>query len=352
MEKINIYSNKNLKYDSKESLEYYEKNYNKICEQSINLKEPLILGDSVHKKCRFCGKSEPEVKFNKEAHVFPRCTGNVYLLSNYECDTCNHFFGNTLESEYSNLFSYIHTMNEVKGRKKIPSIQSNDNKSGLEVLKNPEKDKNLFMIKESIDSKHFNINIEQKEVSYKGPVITVLPIAVYKCLTKMALTIMPENELEDFKSTIDWILKKKHTHLFQNKKHICRYIEFEKKIDLPKGVLYKRKKGKKDGPYMIFSYFYSRIGLTIEVPTNNHKYPYDIRKIKLPHIDDINIYINKAIDLSLCNKIKLVEQSKSYSYGDKKDLTEEAKNALTTNPYAKFIQKEVLKKRSKKTTHD
>ena len=59
----------------------------------------IYLGNKDYKVCRFCGKKESEVTFNKIAHATPECTGNRYLASYYECDECNKKFGRQLESE-------------------------------------------------------------------------------------------------------------------------------------------------------------------------------------------------------------------------------------------------------------
>ena len=44
------------------------------------------------KICRFCGKKEPEVTFNKIAHAIPEMLGNKQYISLSECDTCNKKF--------------------------------------------------------------------------------------------------------------------------------------------------------------------------------------------------------------------------------------------------------------------
>ena len=55
--------------------------------------------------CRFCGLSFPETTFKKEAHLIPEMLGNKTLLSDFECDKCNHYFGVTFENHLANNFS-------------------------------------------------------------------------------------------------------------------------------------------------------------------------------------------------------------------------------------------------------
>lgn len=352
MKTINIYSETVKKYDPLKVDEYYEKNYEFLCGQRSNFSEGeagALLKSSKEKSCRFCGKSFPEVSFEKDAHVFPRSTGNVNLLSKYECDSCNSFFGATLESEYSNLFNFSHTVYGVAGRKnKIPMLQSNDNRSKVKVVKHPEKEGNLHIINEERGSIHTDINVQKKELTYEGPTITVLPIAVYKCLTKMALTMMPETETKDFSDAFMWIRERKHKNFFENKKHLCRYIEFYGvNVDYPMGFLFKRKPKSKNGPYMLFVYVYAKMVLMIEVPTKHYKYPYDLRKIEPPFVMG-NVFEEKIIDLSSCEKIKIERQRRTFKAQNVIDLTKDAQNIETNNVYAQMVQKEMCKNSSKR----
>ena len=53
--------------------------------------EECIGEEDIHKrKCRFCGKSMPEVTFEKDAHAIQDALGNKLLFCLEECDTCNH----------------------------------------------------------------------------------------------------------------------------------------------------------------------------------------------------------------------------------------------------------------------
>lgn len=164
----------------------------------------------------------------------------------------------------------------------------------------------------------------------------------------MALTMMPENELENFDKTFDWIREKKHKKFFDSKKHLCRYMEFYGvKVDYPMGFLFKRKPKSKNGPYMLFVYVYAKIVLMIEVPTTHYKYLYDIRKIEPPFVIG-NVFEEKIIDLSSCEKIKIERQRRSFTAGSVVELTEEARNIMTTNKYAQMIQQEIKKNSSKR----
>ena len=171
-----------------------------------------------------------------------------------------------------------------------------------------------------------------------SPDITIIPIAIYKCLTKMALTIMPDEELVNFQKTIMWIKDKKHRPIM-NKKHMCRYLEFKDSpyVNYPMGFLFKRKSNSKDGPYMLFIYVYAKIAIMIEIPCDNVQYNYDIRKT-LPLIIG-NPIEDLVIDFTGADKCLVKGWKRSFTCGYFEELTEETKNPNTENEYAKLIRR-------------
>lgn len=324
------------KYDHGKACQYYEKNYDIIVGQNTNFPDETYLGNGEDKVCRFCGKNESKVTFNEKPHVFPISTGNINLLSYYECDECNKFFGRYLEGEYQNLFSFVHNLYMVGGRKgKIPLVQSNDNCNKITVI-DKNHDEKVHLISDIAGKEHVDIN--ENAVVLSSPDITIIPIAIYKCLTKMALAIMPEEELSNFQKTLSWIREKKHKTIMQ-KKHMCRYIEFKSApyVKCPMGFLFKRKSNSKDGPYMIFLYVYAKMAIMIEVPCDKVKYPYDIRKI-YPLIFGMPVE-DVIIDLSCTEKCLIEGGKRNLPYRYLVDLTEETRNPNTENEYAQLIRK-------------
>lgn len=333
---IDICSPAIKKYEYNKACKYYETNYELIQGQNTNFDDETYLGKRENKICRFCGRDESQVTFDDKPHVFPICTGNKYLLSYYECDQCNHFFGDYLEGEYQNFFSFVHNLYKVAGRKgKIPLVQSNDNLSKNKVI-SKENEEKIHFVSDVAGREH--VVFDRNTFTLSSPDITVIPIAIYKCLTKMALTIMPDEELVNFQKTIMWIKDKKHRTIM-NKKHMCRYLELKDLpyVNYPMGFLFKRKSNCKDGPYMIFIYVYAKIAIMIEVPCDNVQYNYDIRKT-LPLIIG-NPTEDWIIDLTRTDKCLVKGWKRSFTYGYFEELTEEVKNPNTENEYAKLIRR-------------
>lgn len=69
----------------------------------------------------------------------------------------------------------------------------------------------MLQIQASINSDKISIDEEMQQLSIKIKRDKYIPIAVYKCFVKIALTVINEkNELEKVKWAIDWISEKNH----------------------------------------------------------------------------------------------------------------------------------------------
>ena len=157
----------------------------------LNIEDEIMLNDSLAGKCRFCGKSAPDVKFKKTAHAIPHFIGNRILKSSYECDDCNLMFSK-LESNFSQFMSFYHTFAHVSrgGGAKIPKFRTNSSElSSIEVGDN------------GIDIKCYEGEGLIPEIDEQNCTLTLktyrsyVPLNVYKIFIKMALTIIPEQEL-------------------------------------------------------------------------------------------------------------------------------------------------------------
>lgn len=265
-------------------IKYYDMHYDILPTPNLDDESRLLIpkhgmrvvGNSKDKVCRFCGKNESEVSFKKIAHVFPEAIGNNGLASNYECDTCNQYFGNTIENEYSNFFSLYHSVIQIKGKKGVPRCSYKipctlrtdkcaeycvdiDFKSGIPVIR---------QCKEVGDR---YIRFANNEITISKPVGKHCPIAVFKAIVKMAISVMPEEELPCFFNTINWLLNPKHSNIYDSKKLLVRYkmIPGFNVTKYPHYVLYRRKRTVWNKPYMLFNLTYGCFSLFIEIPRDS-----------------------------------------------------------------------------------
>lgn len=168
----------------------------KINNDNENLTKEFLT-DSTDKKCRFCNKSYPEVKFEKEAHAIPNFMGNDQLFSKYECDSCNEYFGR-FENEMANFMLPNNTISGTKGKNGIPKY----NQKGQPII---EIQKDKVLIKDVPNS--FLDNLNEIELKIKLP--TYIPDYIYRCLIKIGLSIIPESKLTEYSGTINWLMDKK-----------------------------------------------------------------------------------------------------------------------------------------------
>jgi hypothetical protein len=102
---------------------YYEEHYQVAWARCLQPGDKIFLGDRENRKCRFCGKTRPEVSFRKEAHALPECIGNKSLFTYYEWDTCNQAFGHGCENDFGNWSLPMRTMSRICGKRGIPTIK-------------------------------------------------------------------------------------------------------------------------------------------------------------------------------------------------------------------------------------
>lgn len=149
-----------------------------------------IIGKSSDRTCRFCGGRESDgVQFGDEAHAIPKAVGNNLIFCNEECNSCNHEFGEKIETDFINYFLINRILYNVKSRSKNVTIGENFC---------VDKDGNIFVS---------NITDEEKESGVKQlnckEVIT--NNSLYRALAKFVINVIDEQHLAAFYDTIKWI---------------------------------------------------------------------------------------------------------------------------------------------------
>lgn len=97
-------------------LNYFDENYSIVsCYLNLTKGNKEYIGEKQNRKCRFCGKLSPEVKFKLEAHAIPELTGNKSLIAYNECDTCNEKFSRTVEDHLGKYLGAQRTLVQIHG---------------------------------------------------------------------------------------------------------------------------------------------------------------------------------------------------------------------------------------------
>lgn len=182
-------------------MQYYMDNYE--CFTYVhNIGEVHPICDYTDKVCRFCGRRYPDVKFKKKAHAISELVGNKEFVLRNECDECNLFFGQKLEDDLGKYLGLGRTLSQVFGKEGVPSYKARDESwridwtnKGLVIQMKPE----CTDIDEYEDYMVFHAMRD-----------TYTPLAVYKALVKMALSLLPYEKMPFFLDTVAWIKEESH----------------------------------------------------------------------------------------------------------------------------------------------
>lgn len=176
-----------------------------------NLTSLTYFGNKENRLCRFCGKSKPEVKFKNYAHLISQLLGNRYLLSAFECDTCNKIFGDLYENSLANYLGAYRPFSMVKPSKnnkypKHKEVISVDNEQKLKLSIQQNDIRNINIVFEDTLGESLIIEKEEKRVILNATKNPYTEIFVYKIFLKMAISMINENEISYFKNAIAFLL--------------------------------------------------------------------------------------------------------------------------------------------------
>ncbi|OME71493.1 hypothetical protein BSK65_10660 [Paenibacillus odorifer] len=234
----------------------------------------IVLSDPLTKRfCRFCCESTDEVSFRDKTHIISETLGNKILFSNYECSKCNkEIFGSKFEDALGKYVLPFKLISEVYGKK--TSLTDKDIRTGhrIEYRKNdpilPEFNEHARkLIIDRTDEKR--VTVENNEMTIQYTRQKYNPIDVYYALLKMALTLVPFEELERFMDTL--IVFQAGGHEIEIDRGV---VEFQPGIDPFNGTnaqLFRRKQEQlidANYPYMVFKVSFGNFSIQIPVLTN------------------------------------------------------------------------------------
>lgn len=190
------------------------------------------------KKCKFCKNEKPKTSFDNTSHLIPELLGSNRITYQSECDTCNRIF-----SEYeSHLAVFLRpylTLNNVKGKKRVPKFHSRrDNKgTSTEIISNNEGRKEMYF-NQNLDD--FEINEENKVMHVNFRKTPFKPRHIYKAIARIGISLLPEKQLPYFDHVCKW-LKTNDDDLINFLPHAFITILTRKKFKSPFANLYKAK---------------------------------------------------------------------------------------------------------------
>lgn len=310
----------------------YYKNYYRIIQYTDNQNSPQYVSNSKEKICRFCNRKSPEVTFKTKAHAIPELFGNKNLISRDECDACNKFFGEKLEDDFSKYLGFERIAYQISGKNGIPSYKLNNKLGRIDNLKN-----NIFVIQQCQDTNFFKIDKNKNEIIVHEDKTSFFPIAIYKTLVKMAISILPVEELQNFDDTIRWLKEEEHSNLMNSYAEIIvKYIPVElQKYDNPLKITgFIRKDNNYLEPYYQVLLEFRSTSYQFIVPCRKKECIFLKRKINniiIPATHELIGDIGKSEIkiwkeyLNITQKFETKGRDFSYKYSEYKDLPIEGK---------------------------
>lgn len=179
------------------NFEILNRQYEIIANYDLDTKQSLGIKN---RYCRFCGKSYPNVTFNNIAHAIPESLGNKSLFSHYECDNCNHYFGEVLENHLSKYMQPYRIVSQIFGKKSKIGYKSYDKTAKIEVVHG------RWNVEIEGENKAVKV-IDEHTLEIEFTRQPYIPLLVYKAFVKIGITVVPESELINLSNTITWLRK-------------------------------------------------------------------------------------------------------------------------------------------------
>ena len=189
---------------------FYDENYLQVTSFFIEPGERRFLGSKSNRICRFCEKDETKTNFQLEAHAIPELLGNKSLFSYYECDECNQFFGSGIENDLGNWTKPSRTISRIRGKKGVPSIKKSGTEQGWRV----DCDNDSLHFLEYGSEPLLDVDEDKRIIKFELTQDAYTPIAVLKAFVKIGLTLLPQNEVPNFKEALSWIRDPIHSQPF------------------------------------------------------------------------------------------------------------------------------------------
>ncbi len=290
-------------------------NYSIIADYDISRNKEILLGNkSETRKCRFCGKSAPYVSFDSDAHAVPHLIGNRVLKTLYECDSCNKQLFSKMEEQFDAYMRFCHVFCHVSRNGNTVNTYKCNSKSKAGISVSDEWTDINCCVGEDLSS---IVNLQDKTITISG-VRSYNPLAVFKAIVKMALSIVPESDIDNFEDTLRWLMTSsiQLSHLELSIRFYEGLHDFNGKC-----MIYKRKDDHKDNvPRYLFGLKYNNLFIQISIPLckDNKSIEDLIQDLLIPCQMDAegNRYLHFINDMSSNKKVSKEEISITFNYGD------------------------------------
>jgi hypothetical protein len=213
----------------------FDMNYRSIAEFSLAETDRRVIGNQRRPRCRFCEQAPPRATFSFVRPAIPESVGNSSLYTCEICDECAEQFAGTIDQDFVRFWE------------------------SLEALR--------------VGTASFR--------ELRAP--TAITIAAAKSLIRMALSIMPEQELSSFTDTIEWIGNPDHefdSSLFRG----AGCLVYQAHVPFAEGWTSLTRRIEEDAPfpYMVFFLASERLILQMHLPLCARDEDLDGTEVRMP----------------------------------------------------------------------
>lgn len=252
-----------------EVITFYQTHYDLLGQWLLRPGQKVVLGDKKGKRvCRFCGKGKPDATFRKIAHAIPEALGNKSIESAYECDSCNNMFGSGIENDLGNWSKPMRTFARIRGKSGVPTLKKAGDGSGWRI----EYDEGVGLnITSYEDDPFYEIDEENKKISFKLRRDAYTPVAVLKAFMKIGLTLLPVEEIGNFPHLMAWVQTRDHSIPFADRCPIIyQFQPGPMPNDLIMASILRRKPRVSDYPYCYMVLGYGNEVFQVQLPSEKH----------------------------------------------------------------------------------
>lgn len=246
-----------------QDIQFLQNGYEIIVNRAIAARGQKVVLGSKPPGCRFCGRTKPEVTFGSKTHAVPELAGNRTLISLYECDECNARFS-AFEDDLAKMTLLERIAGQVLGKSGVPSAKALKKKSRIDMGPSG------FNMQEHASDPFAKIDKEKRTLTITIAPQPFRPLNAYKALVKVALTLMPEDDLRNVPEALRWLRTADLTtdRIDDGTHYTCirSWTPGPAPIPYTRAMLLRRRRPDVPGPAYIFVLAFGNLSFQIIVP--------------------------------------------------------------------------------------
>lgn len=166
-----------------------------------------LLKPTGERVCRFCSKDATQTTFNTRAHLISRLLGNDALFSDHECDACNQYF-QSFEDQLANYLSVYRSISGSPTTEPTPGFVAPGH--GLQIRSQVVGEKPITILRrDNPEDGQLHFNKETRKITWSFTGHSYRPLAVYKSLLKMALSILDASVVsKEYGEALDFLMSR------------------------------------------------------------------------------------------------------------------------------------------------